>query len=362
MNAGNTSLPSRWHVASGAIYALFVFVVPLMSGGSPRTWLLTLASFGLFLLLYRDFFIHAGASVRHRVVDLSLMALVGFVTIPLNAGATVYVILAAVLTPLVLSPRRSVAAFIVLIAVLWLDLWLFPLPDSVVIGGWVTAIIVIAGGGNLFMSDRSRQLVMIRRVQEEVEEMAKVAERERIARDLHDLLGHTLSIIVLKAELASKLADQDVARAVSEIREVERISRDTLAEVRAAVDGMKDRGFARELRTARESLASARVRLNAEVNSVTLSAKQEATLALVLRESVTNVIRHARASECRVFVGNEGKDILMTIQDDGVGGPVHEGHGLSGMRARVRAAGGTLKLDATAGVSVSVRFSEGLVG
>ena len=122
---------------------------------------------------------------------------------------------------------------------------------------WITLVIFIVGCGNLFISDRIRQMPLLRRANEDVEEMAKVAERERIARDLHDVLGHTLSVIALKSELASKLADRDQARAIQEIREVERISRDALTEVRAAVEGYKNRGFSGELREAQQVLASA---------------------------------------------------------------------------------------------------------
>jgi two-component system sensor histidine kinase DesK len=186
--------------------------------------------------------------------------------------------------------------------------------------------------------------------------MAKVAERERIARDLHDLLGHTLSVIALKSELASKLADRDPARAADEIREVERVSREALAEVRAAVEGYKGRGFSGELRSAEQVLGSAGVRLDADITPVPLSPRQETVLALALRETVTNVVRHARASVCRVALGLDAGDLVLTIQDDGIGGPLREGNGLVGMRDRVAAAGGTLDVIAQKGVRVCVRF------
>ena len=103
---------------------------------------------------------------------------------------------------------------------------------------------------NVFYIDQHRQNAVLRLAHEEVEAMATLAERERIARDLHDLLGHTLSVIALKSELASKLTDRDPLRAAQEIREVERVARDALAEVRHAVEGYRGRGFAGELRNA----------------------------------------------------------------------------------------------------------------
>jgi two-component system sensor histidine kinase DesK len=198
--------------------------------------------------------------------------------------------------------------------------------------------------------------MLLRRAHEEVEEMAKVAERERIARDLHDLLGHTLSVIALKSELASKLADRDPARAIDEIREVERVSREALAEVRAAVEGYRSRGFSGELNNAQQTLVSAGVRLDTDVTPLALSPRQETVLALALRETITNVVRHAGASVCSVALGVDRGDLVLTIKDDGVGGALREGNGIIGMRERVRAAGGTLDVDGSNGVRVCVRL------
>ena len=219
---------------------------------------------------------------------------------PFNTGATTYVAYAAALAPFVLRPFQSVLLFAMLAGAVWTETWLISYPERIIVSTWITFVIFIVGCGNLFISDRIRQTVLLRRANEDVREVAKVAERERIARDLHDLLGHTLSVIALKSELASKLADRDHARSIQEIREVERISREALSEVRAAVEGYKNRGFSGELRAAQQVLASAGVRLEAAVVDVSLLPLQEAALALALRETITNVVRHARASVCRV--------------------------------------------------------------
>jgi len=345
----------RWQIASGAIYALFVFTVPVLSGGNVRTWALTVVSFVAFALLYRDFFYNL-PNTRRQVVDVCLIGSVGFALIPFNLGGTTYVAYAAALAPFPLRPRHAIAFFCVLAALLWLQLLLISDQNRVVVGVWVTLVLFIVGFGNLFISDRIRQMTQLRRAHQDVEEMAKVAERERIARDLHDLLGHTLSVIALKSELASKLADRDPVRATEEIREVERVSRDALAEVRAAVEGYKKRGFSGEILEARRVLASAGVRLDAEVGDIALLPRQETVLALALRESVTNVVRHARASVCRVMLGLDRGDIVLTVQDDGSGGVLREGNGLAGMRERVTGSGGTLNVDAGKGFTVSVRF------
>ena len=345
-----------WQVASGGVYGLFVFAVPAMTGTSGLVWALTAASFAVFAWLYSDFFRQWTRSTRRPAVDMVLMAVLGFALIPVNLGGTTYVAYAAALAPFPLRPRQSLAVFVLLAAGLWVVMWLTAHPSRLVVSIWVTSIIFIVGCGNLFVSDRIRQMAIVRRAQEEVEEMAKVAERERIARDLHDVLGHTLSVIALKSELASKLADRDPARAVLEIREVERISRAALTEVRGAVEGYKNRGFSGELREARQVLASAGVRLDVHVGDVPLLARQETALALALRETITNVVRHARASVCRVALVLEQGEVVLTVQDDGVGGPLKEGNGLTGMRDRVMAAGGTLNVDAVRGVTIRVGF------
>ncbi|HEU4691205.1 MAG TPA: sensor histidine kinase [Vicinamibacterales bacterium] len=351
----NPRSPWMWQVASGGIYSLFVFAIPALGGTTALGWVFTAISFALFAWLYADFFLRGGRSTR-RQVDLLLIAIMGLALLPFNVGGTTYVAYAAALAPFSLRPRQSIALLVVLAGALWTVMWLIAHPDWIVVSSWVTSVIFIVGLGNLFISDHLRQAAVVRRAQEDVEEMAKVAERERIARDLHDVLGHTLSVIAMKSELASKLADRDPVRAVREIREVERISRAALTEVRAAVEGYKNRGFSGELSEARQTLASAGVRLDADIGDVPLLPRQETALALALRETITNVVRHARASVCRVALVLDRGEVVLTVQDDGTGGPLREGNGLTGMRERVVAAGGTLNVDAAHGVTIRVGF------
>ena len=346
----------HWPAMSALAYALFVFVVPIVRGGGWLIWSLAIGSFGTFAYLYVDFFRQCAGHVRRALLDLSLMAALGFALVPFNVGAAAYIVYAAGLAPMVLPPRQSAALLFALAIGVAVQMASTSGSDRLVIGGWVILLIFIVGLGNLFIGERERQHARLRQAREDVEEMAKVAERERIARDLHDLLGHTLSVIALKSELASKLAERDLPRAVEEIREVERVSREALKEVRAAVEGYNGRGFSGELQSAQQALGSAGVRLDADVGPVTCSPRQETVLALALRETVTNVVRHARASVCRVALGVDHGDLVLTIHDDGIGGPLREGNGLTGMRERVTAAGGRLDVEAAHGVKVRIRF------
>jgi two-component system sensor histidine kinase DesK len=191
--------------------------------------------------------------------------------------------------------------------------------------------------------------------QDEAQHMARVAERERIGRDLHDLLGHTLSVIVLKSELASKLAASDPERAAKEIREVEQISREALAEVRSAVQGYRSGGIDREVTEARRTLETAGIRMEAAIRTPRLSPAQEGVLAMALREAVTNVVRHAQATVCRLSLQQHGTWCELEVADNGRGGAAEEGNGLSGMRQRVEALGGVLERNGSAGTLLRIR-------
>nr|WP_244977068.1 sensor histidine kinase [Deinococcus humi] len=193
-------------------------------------------------------------------------------------------------------------------------------------------------------------------VQLEKEKLAADAERERIARDLHDILGHTLSVIVLKSELASRLAERDPARAASEIREVERISREALQEVRSAVRGYQGSGLSAELARAKVALDAAGVKLNVTDSLPELPLQTEASAAMLLREAVTNIVRHAHAKEVWISLAPVGGGHRLTVRDDGVGGLNAEGSGLTGMRERLRAIGGTLERRGEGGTTLTAQF------
>lgn len=199
----------------------------------------------------------------------------------------------------------------------------------------------------------------------EVARLATENERARIARDLHDLLGHSLTTITVKAALAKRLALVDPDRAVAEIGEVEELTRRTLADVRAAVSGYRDITLANELAAAREVLRAAGItaELPGAVDSVV---QPDAELfAWAVREGVTNVVRHSRARTCRVVLGQRS----IEITDDGIGGeaagddPREDtcGNGLTGLAERVSEAGGHLTVGPVGGGSgwqLKVEFAE----
>ncbi|MBB5870934.1 two-component system sensor histidine kinase DesK [Allocatelliglobosispora scoriae] len=191
----------------------------------------------------------------------------------------------------------------------------------------------------------------LRVTREALADAAVERERLRFARDLHDLLGHTLSVIVVKAEVARRLADRDPVATAQAAAEIETIGRQALAEVREAVAGYRVRSFAVELENSSVALADAGIATTSDVRP-DLPGPVDEAFAWVVREASTNIIRHSRATTCMVTV-TRGSSWRLEVRDDGVGGPAGVGgHGLGGLRERLNAIGGTLTTVAHPGFTV----------
>jgi two-component system, NarL family, sensor histidine kinase DesK len=175
--------------------------------------------------------------------------------------------------------------------------------------------------------------------QSELARLAAENERFRIARDLHDLLGHSLTTITVKAGLASRLGAVDPERGFAEIAEVEALARQTLSDVRAAVAGYREVTLAGELANGRELLRAAGVRVDLPGAVDVVAPEHQELFGWVVREGLTNVVRHARASSCAVRLSRA----CVEITDDGTGVPCGSGNGLRGLRERVVAAGGVVE-------------------
>ena len=170
--------------------------------------------------------------------------------------------------------------------------------------------------------------------------LAVADERNRFARDLHDILGHSLTVITVKAELANRLLDVDPARARAELDDLERLSRDALADVRRAVEGYRDLTLPGELARAREALRAAEIDADLPRSTDEVPSELRELFAWTVREGVTNVIRHSGASRCTVRLGSTAVE----VSDDGTGpqGETRTGTGLDGLRERAAAAGAVL--------------------
>lgn len=310
----------------------------------------------LFLPLYLYSFWVSGV---RAVVCILLTCLIGIVWAPWNTGAgTMFVFAAGMCGRLAPGPNGYRMLAVILALATAAGYALSPMPKVFLLAPWMIGTSVGIGSimeGGLRASRRA-----LLRKQEEVEHIARIAERERISRDLHDLLGHSLSLIALKAELAGKLAGRDVDACKREIADIEASARRALAEVRTAVTGYRDSGLPGALASTRASLAAAGVALREDVAQFALAPALEHVLALALREAVTNVVRHAGATRCTVGLSLEEGSAVLRVEDDGdrlrAGDEVRAGNGLSGMRERAASVGGRLAVSVENGLRLELHL------
>lgn len=216
---------------------------------------------------------------------------------------------------------------------------------AVSIGSWIPASMGLVGigiglatGGGI---ESGRVAGRLSRVEERVSVLAVAAERERIGRDLHDILGHSLTAISIKSGLARKLVDADPEAARLQIAEVEEIARQALADVRATASGIREVRVATEIASARSILMAAGIDARTPSAVETMSPETAQLFGYVVREAVTNVVRHSEATTCTITVS--GDEVAILDDGDGSHPPTGPGTGLDGLRQRVEAAGGTLE-------------------
>ncbi|MGH2522527.1 MAG: sensor histidine kinase [Anaerolineales bacterium] len=216
----------------------------------------------------------------------------------------------------------------------------------------IVPLVLLVRGLGLDMAGLARLSGALRELHTARGELARRAvteERLRLARDLHDLLGHTLSLIALKSELAGRLVEKEPVRAAQEIHEVERVARQTLREVREAVAGYRQPTLRSELDGAHQMLEAAGIACRVEHTAGTLPPDTDAALAWTVREGVTNVIRHSRARQCIIRVNIANGRARAEVINDGYReqehGPARNraGSGLSGLTERVTAQGGHIE-------------------
>lgn len=330
---------SRWIPVVMLVWSIWIFATPMFSGQNRWLWP-TLASFAVFLPLY--FRAYYGPRSQILWCALGMTALAAVLT-PVNVGAQSYLIYACAFIAFTGGSLRDALQRMTLLNALYaLECrllgwpWLF-IGSAVLVG-------MAVGVMNIFFRRNQQQDAELRLTHDEVRRLAATAERERIGRDLHDLLGHTLSLVAVKSELAKRLLDRDPQAAGREIAEVERVAREALAQVRSAVTGIRAAALVSELASARLLLESAGVAFDYSAPEAPLSAEVETALALALREAVTNIQRHARATRAQVEFTCEGNRLCMRVRDDGRGGIGVQGNGLTGMRERIEAMGGTLEI------------------
>jgi len=256
-------------------------------------------------------------------------------------------VLLANTVPAVIRGRRLLVAVPLVAAVSMWAAWVVePHQASRV---WAEGFVVLlAGAANSAFTALIDTVAELRRTRQELARVAVTEERERFSRDLHDLLGHTLSVMVVKAQAVRRLAATDPDAVVEHATDIEQIGRRALVDVRQAVDAMRAPHLADELDDVRRALDAAGISTTVEWTGPPPSGKADEVLAWVLREGATNVLRHSGASACVIELADRDGQLELTIADNGVGTPTPPTlrlGGLAGLRDRVAAAGGELAVE-----------------
>ncbi len=190
---------------------------------------------------------------------------------------------------------------------------------------------------------------------QQIEQLSTIAERERIARDMHDLLGHSLSSLALKSELAEKLADKhqfDAAK--KEMAEVARLARQTLAEVRYAVTGLKQKGLKATIKKLTNDLQQMNFDCQSQIEFNNLPAKVESSLIMLSKEWITNILRHSNGDRVSININQTTHKVSLTIGDNGKVAKLISGNGIEGMRSRVAEHNGNIDINYTDGVTLKI--------
>lgn len=342
-----------WIDAVHLLWTVWVFITPLFGNGYSLRWvLITLWSFPLFIVLY---LLTLWGSRRSAPIFALAMIVLSLVLLPRYPSGMNYFVFGCVM----LRTNRAIGLRRYLLEVVLLNIgfvslaWWIGYPWQVT--AWIPALTLIIGLIVNVERSSSEKDAALRLSHEEVRRLAATAERERIGRDLHDLLGHTLSLITLKMELSRKLFQRDPPRAQRELAEAEQIARDALAQVRSAVTGFRAADLAAELASAHLLLESSRVNLRYSPPPP-MPAWIQAGLSMVLREAATNIARHAQASEATIRIVSAAEAVWMEVIDDGRGGVASNGNGLVGMRERVLALGGELQIHSPRGQGTHLRI------
>ncbi|MGW4489439.1 sensor histidine kinase [Amycolatopsis sp. NPDC004368] len=340
---GHRGGPNRIGWPIFAVLFLLPFLIPAtrgLAGNSDPMWARVPmgALFYGYGACYVVFPIVFGKPTRIKLVFGTVMLALGLLS-TLLTDVSPYILLYATATLAFLFPAGWAA-----------------LLDALAFGA--VAIVLLAGGkmsadgGDLisvasitlamfFMANLIRAIRRLEMANKEIATLAVANERQRVARDLHDLLGHSLTTITVKAGLARRVLESsgDVGRAVEEIREVEGLTRSALSDVRLTVSEYREVSLAAELAGARAALRAAEIEADLPYAVDNVAPQLQSTFGYVLREAITNVLRHSGAGRVRVRLGRD----WLEIDDDGTGAEAQPGNGLRGLTERLAAAGGTLR-------------------
>ena len=341
------ALPYVW-----LIY-LFIFIAPLFVANFAFQYQLSIIlAAALFVVLYFNTFWQEDSIQVAR--NILLILTLGLLTSWYNAGGSVFYVYAAAFCCQLKTKKLAFSGVFLVVTIAAIYNYLFALPIFFYIPA--VAFSLIVGGINIYEYELRNKNKLLKLSQEELQQTAATVERERIARDLHDLIGHTFSLITVKAQLANKLIDKDIDKAKIELSDLEKLSRHAMAEVRETVTGYSLRDMDSEIAKAKLILNAAEVTPNFQLEEAPKESNINSTLAFIIRESVTNLVKHSQARSCELNFSVTPHCYKLTIKDDGNGitHPIHEGNGLTNMRQRIESIGGTISFSVTLGFQTQI--------
>ena len=319
-----------------------------------------LVSIALYLVHLKLYQTMARGTPRYRNWAIVLTMLMCFASTPINSTSYAFYWYVAYFAALQFSLRVAFAILATVLALVCLGAFT---NDVVFYWFFVPALIPsIAMFGHGLYEKKSREFnFCTKKSQEEITQLAKVAERERIARDLHDVMGHNLATIALKAQLAEKQGRAGkIDEALKEIAAVSTITSQALAEMRAVITGYRFRSIEHHVHKLVRSLEDANFHVINHLDFPDLGAKVESTIALVLTEAVTNILKHSKGDEVRldavVQAGEQGNELKLSVFDNGRTENLLEGNGMQGMRERIAEIGGKMHQHLNSGVEISFIF------
>ena len=334
------------------IYTLFYFfplwyisLTPLYLIGALVIYLVLL---GVLFLCLRS---PRSLAIKIAVVGVLLTALAcGY-----NSGSNIFFCFFVFYLALCFEPRGALLSLLGVVVCLLVAAYLFDLFQAYFILPGTIPIVGMSIFGVFSRLQRKHQ-DREAKSQLELEQIAVVAERERIARDLHDVLGHTLTSIALKSQLAVKLGRAgDLDLALTEMQQVADICSESLSEVRTAISGYKAKTIASQVLNLSERLRAQGLAVEQNCNFEKLGAKSEAALSLILTEVVTNILRHSNATKVSLHTENSAHSCTLVIYDNGdVPSVIKEGNGLQGIRERLEEINGRLEIKLDSGMHIII--------
>lgn len=288
------------------------------------------AFIGCYYWIYRS-------HTHQMIVPIVLMAITASAITPLNYGSISMFAYVSFFIGFAYSFRQFLAGVAALIVLLvGLDYFFVKgAPYFLLYGSALVLAIGVFG-----VLDRVRRLSLLKeqRSAEEIKQLATIVERERIARDLHDIMGHSLSGIVLKADLAEKLLQQQHYELASvQLKELAQIARESLSQVRQTVSGYKHKGLTGEVQALSSKLREAGFGVDVQGEVPALSAREETAVVLILTELVTNVLKHSNGDEVQIRFSENEQGNQLTVSDNGQVNELHQGNGLTGIQERLAA-------------------------